>query len=194
MQHSADDDLIRYHIYLASNVEYSTHLLKLCEHCVQNEKKVLLLTENCEMLYLVDTMEKPRSLAHMERCMSIVALKEIESAPRHIIELFDCLPRPQLIVFDMNSIVAAELISNTQLQILIRHMAKCAAAFCNYMQMQNMFKHACNIDAIVIMPTAKYPLTSAHLKLLIGLYFSTNPLYTNFAALVESIRQSQSLH
>ncbi|EDW65825.2 uncharacterized protein [Drosophila virilis] len=198
MPHISENDLIRNHIFLAPNGEYRRHLVKLCELCVEHEKKVLLMTQN--QMSLPGTLKKPRSLVHMERWMSI-ALKDIESAPRRIIELYDCQPRPDLIIFDMHSIVA-ELIGRPVLQqcsrkTLVRHVAKCAAAFCNYLEMVHVSKQKHNrnaVDAIVIMPTETYPLTPAQFKLLIGLYFSGNELYTNFSALSERIRLSQGLH
>ncbi|TDG40888.1 hypothetical protein AWZ03_012689 [Drosophila navojoa] len=198
MLHSSKDGLTRNHIFLSPNGEYSRPMLKLCEHCVSHEKKVLLLTQ--QQFNLPVTLKKPRSLVHMERWISIT-LNDIESAPRRIIELFDCQPRPDLIIFDMYSIVA-ELLSRPVLQqcttpTLVRHIAKCAAAFCNYLEMVQAYKQKQKlnaVDAIIVLPTESYPLTQAQFKLLIGLYFSDNEVYTNFASLSERIGLSMGLH
>lgn len=175
-------------------------LLQLCERCVQREKKVLLLTQH----KMSSILDKPRSLLHLEHWLHIV-FKDIESAPRRIIELYDCAPRPDLIIFDMHSVVA-ELISRPVLQqcsreTLVRHIAKCAAAFCNYREMVHMSKLEQSratgkqtvLDTVVVLPGEAYPLTPEQFKLFIGLYFCGNELYTNFADLSERIRLSQGL-
>jgi len=149
-------------------------------------------------------LEKPRSLQQLEHWLHI-AFKDIESAPRRIIELYDCTPRPDLIIFDMHSIIA-ELICRPVLQqcsreALVRHIAKCAAAFCNYREMVHMSKQEQTrlsgkeqvVDSIVIMPTETYPLSPAQFKLLIGLYFCGNKLYNNFSELSDRIRLLQGL-
>lgn len=200
MHHIPEDDLSRNHIFLSPNSDYSRHLVKLCERCVQHEKKVLLLTQR----KMSSILEKPRSLQQLEHWLHI-AFKDIESAPRRIIELYDCTPRPDLIIFDMHSIIA-ELICRPVLQqcsreALVRHIAKCAAAFCNYREMVHMSKQEQTrlsgkeqvVDSIVIMPTETYPLSPAQFKLLIGLYFCGNKLYNNFSELSDRIRLLQGL-
>ncbi|XP_034484189.1 uncharacterized protein LOC117789209 [Drosophila innubila] len=201
MHRIPQNDLSRNHIFLSPNGDYSRHLVKLCERCVQHEKKVLLLTQR----KMSSILEKPRSLHQLEHWLHI-AFKDIESAPRRIIELYDCAPHPDLIVFDMHSIIA-ELICRPVLQqcsreTLVRLIAKCAAAFCNYREMVHVSKlelarstgkeHP--VDTIVIMPTEAYPLSPEQFKLLIGLYFYGNELYNNFSQLSERIRVSQGLH
>ncbi|XP_034106308.1 uncharacterized protein LOC117569302 [Drosophila albomicans] len=193
-----DDDLSRNHIFLTPNGDYSRHLIRLCERCVQHEKKVLLLTQRkMSSIFL----EKPRSLQQLQHWLHIT-FKDIESAPRRLIELVDCAPRPHLIVFDMHSIIA-ELICRPVLQqcsreTLVRLIAKCAAAFCNYREMLRMSakpeqQEQHRLDTIVIMPSETYPLSAAQFKLLIGLYFYGNKLFTNFTELAERIRVSQGL-
>ncbi|KAH8387489.1 hypothetical protein KR093_007323, partial [Drosophila rubida] len=174
-------------------------VLQLCERCVQHEKKVLLLTQR----KMSNILEKPRSLQQLQHWLHIT-FKDIESTPRRLIELYDCAPRPDLIVFDMHSIIA-ELICRPVLQqcsreALVRLIAKCAAAFCNYREMLHMSsklepqkQQQRQLDTIVIMPSETYPLSAAQFKLLIGLYFCGNKLFTNFAELAERIRVSQGL-
>ncbi|XP_030378782.1 uncharacterized protein LOC115627290 [Scaptodrosophila lebanonensis] len=126
------------HIYLTSNTEYGRLLVQLCEKSAKCGKNVLIITQS--RTSLSDMLEKHRSSGHF----LILLLSDIESAPRHIVELYECTSMPDLIIFDLNSIIVNLLrwpvMQQRNTETLVRNIAKCAAAFCSYRQMVQQFK------------------------------------------------------
>lgn len=163
---------------------YVRHLVKLCERCMQHHKKVQLLTQH----NLSGMLEKPRSLQELEHWL-IIMFKDIESAPRRIVELYDCAPRPDLIIFDINSMVIELIGRQSSSEMIMRHMAKCSASFRHYLGVLYMSNMDKVVEAVVILPgsVADPVLTSEQLRILIGLYFADYKIHYSFEYLSECI-------
>lgn len=181
--HSQDNNNNRNHVYLApspndeGNDAYVRPLVKLCERCMQHGKKVQLLTQH----NLSGMLEKPQSLHELENWL-IVLFKDIESAPRRIIELFDCAARPDIIIFDINSMVSELIRRESSSEMIMRHMAKCSASFCHYLGLLHVSNLLKIHDIVVILPVsiADPYLTSEQIRILIGLNFSGYQIHNNF--------------
>ncbi|EDW86364.2 uncharacterized protein Dwil_GK15470 [Drosophila willistoni] len=133
--------------------------------------------------------------------MTVCPVDDVESAPVTIIRLFDQMVLPDIIIFDMHSIIWSMLQRPVMQQCstdkLVRNIAKCSAAFTNYLGMVRESKQCkmslnpARVDTLVIMPQESYPLTPAQFQLLIDLYFYDNECSTNFSQISTSIGAAQ---
>ncbi|XP_034667777.1 uncharacterized protein LOC117901216 [Drosophila subobscura] len=202
-------NLISNHIFLTHNSDYVRSVGKLCERATLHDKRVLLITSRLyDLSKGHDGWDGRQSV--VKGRISVCKLIDIESTPQQLLDLHDGYEPshdlPDLIVFDLHSIIS-ELLKRPVLQQcstdkLVRHIAKCSAAFANYREL------VCNerlggkpvdgngangVDTIVIMSQESYPMTPAQFKLLMGLYYCGNECYTNFSQLSAQISLSQGL-
>ncbi|XP_068154924.1 uncharacterized protein [Drosophila tropicalis] len=174
------------HIFLTSNGEYVTNVLKLCERITLQQKRVLLITHR-QSSFVSNLEGNPFGMLALD--MTVCSVDDVESAPGTIIRLFDQMVLPDIIIFDMHSIIWSMLQRPVMQQCstdkLVRNIAKCSAAFTNYLGMVR------EVDTLVIMPQDSYPLTPAQFQLLIDLYFYDNECSTNFSQISTSIGVAQ---
>ncbi|KAH8345234.1 uncharacterized protein [Drosophila kikkawai] len=180
------------YIYLAANEDYAQGLVKLCERCALNDNRVLLITKR-----------KGSTTSSFSKCLKVLQVVDIESAPCRLLDLQENISAdisaPNLIVFDLHSLILEAIQRPVMQQCstdqMVRHIAKCAAAFVNYKeQVAATMKQRGQgeaLDTIVVMSQDSYPLTPAQFKLLIGLYFCGNECHTIFSKLAGRISVSQ---
>ncbi|KAH8289357.1 hypothetical protein KR054_004191 [Drosophila jambulina] len=187
-------DCITNYIYLTANEDYAKCLAKLCERCAVNDNRVLLITNRKGIT----------SSSSSSKCLKILQLADIESTPCRLLDLQgggsaeNPISAPDLIVFDLHSLVLEAIQRPVMQQCstdqMVRHIAKCAAAFANYRELvANMELRAerKSLDTVVVMSQDSYPMTPAQFKLLIGLYFYGNECHTIFSQLAGRISVSQ---
>ncbi|KAH8373235.1 hypothetical protein KR009_008028 [Drosophila setifemur] len=180
---------LRNYVYLAGNEDYGPGLSKLCERCALKEKRVLLITSRNARLTRRFQFEV------RSKAQEILLVPDIEGTPMRLLDLHSssAAATPDLIVFDLHALVMEVLqrpvMEQCSTDKLVRHVAKCAAAFANYRALLGHSTEAATkaIDTVVVMSQAPYPLTQAQFKLLIGLYFYGNECYTNFSKLAGNI-------
>lgn len=173
----------RNHVYLApspndeGNDAYVGPLVQLCERCIQQGKKVQLLTQH----NLSGMLEKPQSLHALEN-WQIVQFKDIDTAPQRVIELFDRSESPDIIIFDIHSMVSELIRRESSSDMIMRYMARCSAAFCNYLRLLYRSNHLKIRDIVVILPVgiADPYLSSEQVRILIGLNFSNYQIHYLF--------------
>ncbi|XP_017156279.1 uncharacterized protein LOC108164860 isoform X1 [Drosophila miranda] len=203
-------NFITNHIYLTHNNDYDRNVEKLCERATLHNKRVMLITSR---KYPLPRELDGRQTAAKGR-ISVCRLIDIEATPQQLLDLHDGYQPshglPDLIVFDLHSIIAEVLQRPVMQQCstdkLVRHIAKCSAAFANYREMvcnewlgageggKSVTENGSNgVDTIVVMSQESYPMTPAQFKLLIGLYFCGNECYTSFSKLSAQISISQGL-
>ncbi|ALC49188.1 CG4949 [Drosophila busckii] len=190
MDKDDDDKRIRNHIILAPNEEYKQKVFKFMELSMQRRKKIMLLTQ--KNTNFTDGLQKqfPTTPIHL---LIKVLFNRIEQAPTRLAELSGCTPRPDVVIFDMESLIG-ELLSRPILQqwdrqTTVRLIARLSAAFSNYSEVLHLCVPTKIVDCIVIMPKDPYPLTATQFRLLYGLYFIRFKVYTSFDEIDEVLRE-----
>lgn len=166
-----------------------TRHFQLCERCALNGNRVLLITNR----------KSSTSGSHI-KSLRILQLADIESAPHRLLDLHGSggpdndISAPDLVVFDLHSLVLEAIQRPVMQQCstdqMVRHIAKCAAAFANYRELvanMELSGKRKSLDTIVVMSQDSYPMTQAQFKLLIGLYFYGNECHTIFSTLAGRI-------
>ncbi|EDV38343.1 uncharacterized protein Dana_GF21740 [Drosophila ananassae] len=171
------------YIYLAANADYGRSLSKLCERSLLQKQRILL----------INSRQGSAELHNLEKysTLQIVHMPDIESTPHGFLDFPD--RDLDLVIFDLNSIVLNALHRPVMQQCstdkLVRHIAKCSAAFANYReQLQARCK---SVNTVLVMSQDSYPLTQAQFKLLCGLYFCGNECHTSLSKLAGRIFSSQ---
>ncbi|XP_017056284.1 uncharacterized protein LOC108098089 [Drosophila ficusphila] len=191
-------DCINKYIYLTGTEDYVLNLAKLCERFALKEKRVLLITSRQQGMASC----YPWDFSNRSKYLTTLQLLDVESTPHQMLELQDNTEpfAPDLIIFDLQSLVLEALLRPVMQQCstdkMVRHIAKCSAAFVNYREiLANLEpqKAGKSINTIVVMSQEPYPMSPAQFKLLIGLYFHGNECYTNFAKLSARIQDTQGV-
>ncbi|KAH8291679.1 hypothetical protein KR018_005291, partial [Drosophila ironensis] len=160
-------------------------LRQLCQRCVGQQKRVLLITSRQQ--------ECPQVTgAGASNLLKLLRIPDLESAPVHLDEPPE--PPPHLVIFDLQALVRDALQRPVMQQLsadkLVRQIAKGSAAFANFRELLEARAEGGKtrpVTSVVVMSQDAYPMTPAQFKLLCGLYFYGNECCTTFAQLEGSI-------